>query len=509
MSDITISGGLRNTVVDLRTPLLQEHDEGIETSSVHANEIHIGGGIKVGLRAAPLGESIDQLRQESRQRLGEPRGFGSKALNAIGTVLTMVVALPVKAAATVIGTIGGLVLGGIVKGLEALVGLPGTVKGYQSTIRNWAGQPMQGSVLNKDFGGVDQTVGDKFTELLNNRPPGSRPPTDEVLKYAAMGERIVTTLFGDMDATADLSRVPIKIDGETHELRADLETVRAISWYLQVKAIADNADHGAPALLDEGAMVAKDPGNRLYSFLRSSDNAYGRVSSHMQERSDSVPTGFSALTSLWKGGFAAMLGSGFAGQPLQYGIEDFDNRMPSKGGTLLFDKLKPSGGPQDDPEIYLKWESKGVPNSFGVTGTHANLSLGDKLLNRGLAFFRSLGHTINFASDANPQGYRGEKLQKGEAGEIYNDFTQAVNRLSGVDANVKERIIGHAGKYGAVEMSRVIDAMLKSDEVQGEENQDSRTALQDVQQSLNKWMGRMGPDLGIARKGNEVHLSLR
>src|SRR5262245_51311029 len=55
-------------------------------------------GGNVGIQQLSLSDQVDQLRQESRNRLGEPRGLGSKVLNVIGTILTTVVALPVKIA---------------------------------------------------------------------------------------------------------------------------------------------------------------------------------------------------------------------------------------------------------------------------------------------------------------------------------------------------------------------------------------------------------------------------
>ena len=59
---------------------------------------------------------------------------------------------------------------------------------------------------------------------------------------------------------------------------------------------------------------------------------------------------------------------------------------------------------------------KVMPNSFSLSRCdHAQDLAADKLWNRGIALFRSLEHSFHFASDKNPVGYRGEKMEKGEA----------------------------------------------------------------------------------------------
>jgi hypothetical protein len=360
---------------------------------------------------------------------------------------------------------------------------------------------MPHSVLDRQIQGDTETVEEAMIRLL---PQDSRVSPQDVMKYVAMGERIMHALDAAPNPLPSTG-LTLQVGGQTYKIEPNLETTRAISWYLQAKALSDNDGHGEPHLLMEGAMVAKDPGNKLYSFLRSSDNAYGRVSTHMQERSDSVTGGWSALVGLFRGGFAAMGGAGFSGQPLQYGIEDFDRRMPSKGGSLLFDKLK-SSDPGGEPEIYLKWESSGTPNSFGFFGTHANHSLGDKLWNRGVAIGRSIAHTVSFTKDANPEGYRGEKMDKGSARVVLDEFTSVVRGLGGIDARTKDRIISHVKTYGATEMARVIDRMLDSEELRG--NEDGRQGLERVLGHLRDWSNDMGAPLGIARKGGEVHVRL-
>lgn len=454
-------------------------------------------------------KSVEAIQSESLQRLRDmpaPKGL-AKVFNVVSTIVSGLVAAPIKLAALAVGGIGALVVGGIAKLGSMIVGADKQHQADRAETRRLLGQVPDDSVLNTrtpSGKSVEQVLDDFRVSHL-----GGRISQQDMRQYVAMGERIVKALNNapahpiphrlDIDYEAD--------DGSTQTMRIkpNLETTRAISWYLQAKALVDNAGTGQDILLKEGAMIAKDPGNKLYNFLRSSENAYGRVSSHMQERSDSVDKGpVAGLKALFKGGFSAMLGAGLKGQPLQYGIEDFDSRMPSKGGTLLFDKLKSStsGGA---PEIYLKWEAVGMPTTFNFMATHDNDSLGDAMLNRAFAIGRCLKHTINFVQDANPATYRGEKMDKGDARLLLNDFKTLVQDLN-IDQGAKDALVKSVGKFGAAHMASVLGQLLETEEVQGEP--DKQEDISELLDRLNAFMGQMGSDLGIARKGNEVHVSL-
>jgi len=408
----------------------------LKSGEVFAPENGNFDGAKVEMRQGSVSEGVEQMRQDSRDRLGEGRGVGAKALNKLGAILLLPIVFTVQLAKSVVGTVGGLLFGGLFKGVDKLVGEHKTLNDVQETARQALGaRPIENSILfdtvdvkNQDGKTKTLTMDDALEQLRQNLGGDKRLSNKEMMQYVRMGERIVQAL-SDTDPPAPARLEVMGDDGKPYSVKPGLEVTRAISWYLQAKAISDNSGHGEGAFLKEGAMVAKDPGNKLYDFLRSSNESYGRVSSHMKDRTDSLEN---SVSSAFKGGLVAMMSSAFSGQPLQYGIEDFDNRMPSKGGSLLFDKLKPSEGKDGVPEIYLKWEDKGMPNSVSLSGGDSTTP-GDSLWNRGLSFFRCLGHTFNFFSDKNPTGYRGEKFEKGEGKNLLNGFKDLVNGLKDVD----------------------------------------------------------------------------
>jgi hypothetical protein len=482
-----------------------------------SSEIAISGsfeGQKVQMRQRGPSEELQQLQAESRERLDTlPKpGFGRKAL----TVLAAIVAAPVKLALGVVGATVSLIGGGIIRGAEKLFGLTKGAEEHREHISKTLGQKMPGSVLDTQLPPTEKRTTQKsVAEVLDDfrishLGGDSRISKDEMLRYIATGERLMAAINNSPDGRPPLSvtapKLGVQGETETFQIHPGIDSARAISWYLQAKALADNAGTGQDILLKEGAMVAKDPGNKLFNFLNSSENSYGRVSSHMQERSSSVETGFfGGLKGLFKGGVTSLFGVGFSGQPLQRGIEDFGSKMPSKGGTLLFDKLNSStdGG---QPEIYLKWEAVGMPTTFNPAATHDNDSLGNALLDRAFAFGRCIKHSINFIKDANPATYRGEKMEKGKAKEVSESFGEMIQGLPFLSDRTKDNLIKSVNKFGAAEMLKVLDKLRDLPEVQSDPIH--AKAVRDVRGELLTFMGEMGTDMGIARKGGEVHVKL-
>jgi hypothetical protein len=460
-------------------------------------------GAKVGIKQSQVKDGVDGLREGSKERLGKGPGMGAKALNVIGSILLAVPVGVAQLAKSIVGTVVGLVGGLIFKGVDKLIGEDKRLNQVQEHARQALGStPMENSILNKDVqikgenGEMRElSMNDALEELRQKLGGDDRLSNREMMQYVRMGERIVQSL-SDTQSPPPPTTLNVKgVDGETYTVKPGLEVTRAISWYLQAKGISDNSGFQG-AFLKEGAMIAKDPDNKLFDFLRSSNETYGRVSSHMKNRSDSVS--MNPLNNAFNAGFFTMAESAKSGNPLQYGIEDFGNRMPSKGGSLLFDKLK-------NDEIYLKWEGVGMPNSVSLSGNDSH-TVGDGLWNRGLAFFRCLGHTCSFIGNKDPGGYRGEKFEKGEGKELLNGFKDVVNSMKHIDKDTKETLIGQVKKHGATEMNRALEMLLNVDG--GEVTPEEKDALQYLKTRLDDWMGGMGPDLGIERKGNEIHLTL-
>jgi hypothetical protein len=410
-------------------------------------------------------------------------------------------------ASSLLNVVGGLVAAPVLKLGEKNQGISDNIATLRNTQRGFDWMGTRPSVLDSTIK-VPNGKEKPLVEVLKDQLPGlgSSVTLDEVHQYVKMGERIMLELAqAETNDDTPVTKLNFKVDtlhekNMTVTVRPGMEVTRAISWYLQAKALYDNQGNREPTLLKEGAMVAKDPDNKLYNFLRSSDLAYGRVSTHMQERSDSYGNGQRASES----GFLAMLGVE-RGQPLQYGIEDFQDRMPSKGGTLLFDKLKSSTPDEEDPspEIYLKWESSGTPSSSeGQRGDYLD---GEFAWNHGVAPLRTFSHGLSFLRNASPEGYRGEKMEKGPARDVLDAFSRAVNRLP-LSPDVKSEVISDAEKYGASYMWEKLREMVTT--TSNQLSDIDRNNLKKVAVQLNDWAGNMGNYLGIARKGAEVHVKL-
>jgi hypothetical protein len=479
----------------------------------HADEVGRSGGAFAGqqvrLAQAAPSQQLKELQQNTQNRLDAlPKpGFTSKAL----TLLTAIIAAPIKLVVGIVGTSVSLLAGAVIRGGEKVFGTTEGAEARRAEMLATLGQPIgQSSILFKPSATDGKNIGDIMNEFRESHLGGDKRLTQqEMVSYIAAGERIVKALNQAHSGNPPLTvPAPDVRSGEIigFELKPGIDSARAISWYLQAKAVADNMDTGKNTLLFEGAMIAKDPDNKLFNFLNSSENCYGRVSSHMMERSSSVETGFFATAKgLFKGGVSSLFGVGFSGQPLQRGIEDFGDKMPSRGGTLLFDKMH-SSRPGGAPEIYLKWEPVGMPTTFNFRVSHDNDSVGNSFINRGVAFNRCIKHTINFAANGDPDQYRGEKMEKGDAKLVLNAFKETINGLGSVPKDVRALIIKSVEKFGAAEMESVLSRLAVTPEITN--NQASLDSIHAVQIQLGAFMASMGSDLGIARKGGEVHASL-
>lgn len=354
---------------------------------------------------------------------------------------------------------------------------------------------------------------DKLTDpaLTKAHTPFTEASRQEMKTFTRVGESIVKAL-----ATWD-GQLPLTttVDGQKITIPSNLDTARAVSWFLQAKAMVDNADAGRPNVdLGSGAMIVKDPGNKLYKFLGSADNCYGRYSSHFK-KSDRADHDFAATPNSTPG-FTKFALETMGKQKLQNGIEDFTNKFPSNGGTLLFDKLKDestrmNGAPGG--ELFLKFESVGMPDAlWGSAARHGDVK--EEKAGFGQAFSRCFHHGINFMGpklskipglsgivEAKNQAImgRGEQIDKLVDKEkfvgVYNDEL-AKSKLSSQE---KKDLKGY-------DTSRILiglNTMLAS-----EPDSFTRTLLEGMRTELQQAIVNRGADLGIAREGGEVHVTL-
>ena len=440
----------------------------------------------------------------------------------------------------VVGAVGGVV-GGLVggAGLAAQQVVSGTVTGAMLPMayaadqlrdglmdaknevlqtRAELGQPLPDSIMNNNIEfkmarGSDSTqrgtVRDAMLALREHVGGDKRISQDQMLQYIHMGERIALAIEGQDNYDGG----PIIVDGR--EIKPNLENTRALSWYMQAKGVSDNNAQGNTrpiAMMSKGAMVINDPKGNLFKFMKSSNNTYGRASTHFNERSTGDVANFSNT------GFAGMA-AGMNKQGAQYGIEDFSTKMPSGGGCLLFDQLQ-SSDDNSPPQLFMKWESAGMPTVYG-TGTHADDAQGwsAKVKNRYLSQYRCIGHTMNFAKSiagGHSDGVlaaRREAVKKGLPKAVFNDFKALVADMESagvITSRTAKDFSKDAKTYGLNEMDFMLNALGNVDMsgLKGAERASFRGRMNNLQNEIDSLVDDMGEDIGIERKGAEIHASM-
>ncbi|MEO1525623.1 MAG: hypothetical protein AAFX06_09305 [Planctomycetota bacterium] len=437
----------------------------------------------------------------------------------------------------VAGAIGGA-LGGLTSGVQHGVSL--TVTGFLAPIaagldvcrdglvetknqmeraRADLGSPSENSVMNTkikftlkagDSLVQEGTVKDAMFALHEHLGGDKRIDRNQMMQYIHMGEKIAKQIESQGD---DYQGGPIKVGD--HTIKPNLESTRALSWYMQAKGVADNNKAtGATrpiAMMAKGSMVVKDPNGKLFKFLKSSNNTYGRASTHFNERSGSGKANFKNT------GLAGMLAGKINKQGAQYGIEDYGGKMPSGGGCLLFDRLNPLPGKPD--ELFMKWETKGMPSFYGK-GTHADDSSGwaKKIINRHKAQYRCLGHSLNFLKGSHKAGSleaRRETLKKGIPQKTFDKFNALMDQMKmGNARNVEE--VGEtdalkkaAKKWGLFEMSVMLERLEQKVEGFSDQQTDAwLSQIRDLKDEVDSLEMNLGADLDIRRKGAEIQAEM-
>lgn len=377
-------------------------------------------------------------------------------------------------------------------------------------MRTSLGAPMSGGVLQrqiatKNLGTVNiSDVMSKYTKDI-----GSKLSPREVETYINMGERLVHAI-GNKEPGASNKLTVKGGDEKEFNVSSNLETTRAISWYLQAKAVMDNASSGRdPVLLGKGAMLMEDKDGKLFDFFKSSRNTHGRLSTHFNERSNSMPANF--LNTGLAGGPASLLKPGAA----QKGIEDFSNRMPSGKGTMIFDQLN---GKDGKPQLFLKWESVGMPTVFGKA-VHADKEDGlKKTIQRQIgAIGRCVTHSANFLhtksgtkKDADWGGVRREDVHKGASEHLYKDFKNIIAEV-GKDQNWIKKMQADGKENGLDFMTGELNQMRKdlANMQNSTGNGQAITKIDGLLGQIDEFHKEMGENLGLDRKGSEVHVSLK
>lgn len=329
---------------------------------------------------------------------------------------------------------------------------------------------------------------------------------EEIKGYVALGEHAVDAIRQpSTPLSRRLGEVVVHTVNPPVVLSPNMETARAISWYVAACAAQQDVNQkatGSDAMVNgevvtnltvKGAYVFKDPGNAIYNFLQSSPLAYPRVSTHFNERSASGGRMF------WK--------------PEQRGIEDYQRRLPGQNGSMLFDKLQ--GAPGEE-EMFLKFESVGTPTSAQTKNVQdkSGSSLGQ-------ALWRWIQHAVHFIESRSAAALgvdRKEHVHKGLLkSPVYEPFMkvmQSARRLGlGADMGLEE--------HGKLSKSRGLphleETLARLKQSIGAMPDPSRhlvllNDLVQVQAAIivaTAELGAQSDHLGIVRRGAETHVDLK
>lgn len=319
---------------------------------------------------------------------------------------------------------------------------------------------------------------------------------NEMKALVNTGEHLVNAIMGNQSQGGIVN---LTLGGNTCQIKSDLHTTRAISWYLTAKTAELEVSQNKDLMVTKGSMLMKDPGNKLFDFLNAAPTSYGRVSTHFNERVDSTEE-----------------------RPTHRGIEDFDNKFPGGKGCILFNKLK-------NNELFMKFESAGMPKVFRMSGREG-ATTAEKIGNA----FRNLGRCIQhcknwvvsrFETNAEGRGVHREHAHKDRAGQmVFEPFKKAMSHLEGIDAGTKDvpkDMIAQAKKDGVAHMADALDNLLLR--AVGLVDEDGKRASFKIKagheksfaedhgaalDSLEAFLKEQGPDFGLQRKGMETHISL-
>lgn len=373
------------------------------SNAVHQTGLHSSSGVPAQQPAqAQLGSGNVNGQAFTANNAGGPASTGPGALVAGLKSFGKLVATPALAVAGKIAANREASEARQAKAGARAASLEMKALADRSHLRDVLGNVGPDSILNETIqaagGDNGQDIGtlmENYRQALASDSKGhtfTQASPQEVRTWIAMGEKICHHIDNNPDAAHP---VQMTYNGATVQVPANLDTMRAVAWYLTAQAVKDNQDPGRPALnVASGTFVLKDPNNAIMKFFRQSDKVYGRYSSHFNDGRADSNTNLQPTTA--REGFTKPILGTFKGQGLQNGIEDFTKKFPGNGGTMLFERLNAdSRSGTGGDELFLKFESVGVPDALGDSyRTHGDVAA--EKATRKQALGRCFGHTFNF-----------------------------------------------------------------------------------------------------------------
>ena len=476
--------------------------------SIGQHQLQAGQG---GLAGKTISVGDGQQRAQTLSLGAKFKAGLLKGLKGTGKAMGLLLAAPVVlAGAAVVGLVWGLAK------IPALINNkvlePRTEQAYKrqhAEALGALGSPPEGGLLDPN-NGIRNSGGPLLDKLLAHaQSQHLKLNREEIAELVNVGENIARRLQGPGGDSLPLTiELPDQQPPKSLPITPSTYTARAVSWYMMAqgakqdlaRAETDPGDRTSD-MPTNGSFVMKDPGNRMYNFLRSCPSSGARMSTHFAER-----VGHDSKHKV--------MGLFPVGKPAQRGIEDYQGKMPGQGGTMLFDKLRP--GQSGDEELFVKFESGGCPPYFKKDAQQVT---GQGFTRFFAALDRNLGHSVSFlksksAGAANSaQVLRQEHVDKGVLKKDINaGFSALVSQAIGRGViNGDAKAIGQSvHKMGlpyvldAVATIREAAVNMESDQFELRERCDD--LLGKIQDEANR-LGAMGPT-DIERRGAEVHISL-
>lgn len=348
-------------------------------------------------------------------------------------------------------------------------------------------------------GGLTTNLG--VCNLLADHIKGSATDMSpkEAVEMAAMGEHICKALAEGRQVGPNGLEVNVPGKDNPVFVPAGNFAAKAVSWHLMAAAAqADlqrkQTDPGnlRSDMTNSGTFILKDPDNRLYNFLNANPMVLERASTHFEERLDHdkhIP---------------------LLGNTLQKGCDDYQNKFPGGGGALLFDKLK--GG-----EIFVKFEHAGTPNPVAhEAGDGVRL----RANRAALAAERWVEHSFSFleslkATTGDPKKVvRQEHTYKGEMKNAVHDpyvkLVEAAKEAGLINKNEAKAMTSHAKSHGLPSIAAGIEIINEKQTRLDDPNTKVALATKTLVDNIDRKFASMGQannELGIERRGGEVHLN--
>lgn len=470
-----------------------------------ANTVTLSDQLQMSMASA--NSTVARLKNAASRVTGAASSVAKPAAK-IGAVITAPVWVPVAAAAAAVTLPPALISYGIVKANLKVAEKINDHLEKKADARFETRHAEMVDALSKPLpGGLTTRV--EVRNLLANHIAGSetKMSPDEAVRMATMGEHICKALADGRKVGPN--GLAVTIPGATPDQNQTVLVPpgnfasRAVSWHMMAVAAQSDIqrrqqDPGSTRsdMTNSGTFIMKDPDNRIYDFLNANPMVMDRMSTHYEERLDHnkhVPV---------------------LGNTLQKGCDDYQDKLPGGGGALLFDKMK-------NGELFVKFEHAGTPSLTAREDHQGKFHVATRSV---LAMDRWRQHSLSFldslkSGPGDPNKVvRQEHIHKGEMkAAVYDPYLTALQEAKNagiITSHDQRAMASHARSHGLPSVQAGLDIL----EARRQITPDPLTpaclkaaeAAQTVQQNMDdkiQSMGQSANDLGIQRRGGEVHIS--